>query len=81
MGKMTFVVEYEDGREPSVNAGTEILGGRLTAVAFYDYRDDLLTQDEAQAVNNSIEFTVLRDYCEEFEVDFDEVVAKLESPL
>ncbi|HAU5548406.1 TPA: hypothetical protein NY307_002772 [Proteus mirabilis] len=62
MGKMTFVVEYEDGKEPSVNAGTEILGGRLTAVAFYDYRDDLLTQDEAQAVNNSIEFTVLRDY-------------------
>ncbi|HFE8513502.1 TPA: hypothetical protein ACGALU_000118 [Proteus mirabilis] len=78
---MTFVVEYEDGKEPSVNAGTEILGGRLTAVAFYDYRDDLLTQDEAQAVNNSIEFTVLQDYCEEFEVDFDEVVAKLESPL
>ncbi|MDM3568712.1 hypothetical protein O9366_16075 [Proteus mirabilis] len=64
MGKMTFVVEYEDGKEPSVNAGTDILGGRLTAVAFYDYRDDLLTQDEAQAVNNSIEFTVLRDYCE-----------------
>ncbi|WP_211849440.1 hypothetical protein [Proteus mirabilis] len=70
MGKMTFVVEYEYGKEPSINAGVDILGGRLTAVAFYDYRDDLLTQDEAQAVNNSIEFTVLRDYCEEFEVDF-----------
>ncbi len=57
---MTFVVEYEDGKEPSINAGVDILGGRLTAVAFYDYRDDLLTQDEAQAV--TIPLNLL--YCE-----------------
>ncbi|QIG05213.1 hypothetical protein [Proteus sp. ZN5] len=81
MGKMTFVVEYEDGKEPSINVGTEILGERLSAVAFYDYRDDLLTQDEAQAVNQAIVFSALQETCEEFEVNYDEVVAKLGSSL
>ncbi|UPK82808.1 hypothetical protein LW139_09005 [Proteus vulgaris] len=81
MGKMTFVVEYDDNEEPIVYAGMKILGGHLVAFAFNDYRDDLLTQDEAHAVNNSIEPTVLQEYCEEFEVNYDEVVAKLESPL
>lgn len=81
MGKMTFVVEYEDGKEPKINFSTEILGGRLTAAAFYDYHDDLLTQDEANAVNNVINFSELAEACEEFEVNYDEVVAKLESAL
>ncbi len=77
MGKMTFVVEYEYGKEPSINAGVDILGGRLTAVAFYDYRDDLLTQDEVSALNHAINFNDLKETCEDFEVNYDEVVAKL----
>jgi hypothetical protein len=36
MGKVTFVVEYEDGKEPAVNGHTEILGGRLCRVAWLD---------------------------------------------
>lgn len=36
MGKMTFVFEYEDGKEPPVSAGMEFLGGKIVAVAFLD---------------------------------------------
>ncbi|EPN2701094.1 hypothetical protein ACTWNG_001283 [Proteus mirabilis] len=77
MGKITFVVEYEDGKEPSVNAGTEILGGKLLSVGFNDYRDEQLTQDEVSALNHAINFNDLKETCEYFEVNYDEVVAKL----
>lgn len=36
MGKVTFVVEFEDGKEPAVNAGTDILGGKLVSVSWRD---------------------------------------------
>lgn len=36
MGKVTFVVEYEDGKEPQVSAETLILGGKLVSVAWRD---------------------------------------------
>ncbi|HEJ7178775.1 hypothetical protein JY446_20450 [Serratia marcescens] len=36
MGMVTFVVEYEDGKEPACGAGTEILGGKLVSVAWRD---------------------------------------------
>ncbi|SQA96706.1 Uncharacterised protein [Cedecea neteri] len=29
MGKMTFVVDFPDGQEPPVSAGTKILGGKV----------------------------------------------------
>lgn len=77
MGKMTFVIEYEDGKEPSVNSGTEILGGKLLSVGFNDYRDEQLTQDEVSALNHAINFNNLKETCEDFEVNYDEVVAKL----
>ena len=77
MGKMTFVVEYEDGKEPSVNAGTEILGGKLLSVGFNDYRDEQLTQDEVSALNHAINFDDLKEICKDLEVNYDEVVAKL----
>ncbi|MBN9706209.1 hypothetical protein JR904_21650 [Enterobacter roggenkampii] len=50
MGKMTFVVEFEDGKEPPVFADMSIRGGRLVAAGFHDYRDDLLTEHEVSAV-------------------------------
>lgn len=77
MGKMTFVVEYEDGKEPPVNAGTEILGGKLLSVGFGDYHDGQLTQDEVSALNHAINFSDLKETCKDFEVNYDEVVAKL----
>lgn len=36
MGKVTFVVDFPDGREPAVSAATDILGGKLLSVAFKD---------------------------------------------
>lgn len=42
MGKVTFVVDFKDGDKPTVSAATKILGGRLSAVLWGDYRDDFL---------------------------------------
>nr|HAM4953493.1 hypothetical protein [Escherichia coli] len=36
MGKLTFVVEFEDGKEPPVHAHMEAFGGKVVAVAFRD---------------------------------------------
>ncbi|USR66149.1 hypothetical protein NFC79_06040 [Providencia stuartii] len=77
MGKMTFVVEYEDGKEPPINISTDILGGKLLSFGFSDYRDGQLTQDEVSALNHAINFNDLKETCEYFEVNYDEVVAKL----
>lgn len=36
MGKLTFVIEFEDGKDPPVHAHMEALGGKVVAVAFRD---------------------------------------------
>ncbi|HHT0933680.1 TPA: DUF551 domain-containing protein [Serratia marcescens] len=36
MGMVTFVVEYEEGKEPMVGAGTQVHGGKLLSVAWRD---------------------------------------------
>ena len=36
MGKFTFVIEFEDGKEPPVSAGLEFMGGKIVAAAFRD---------------------------------------------
>lgn len=36
MSTMTFVVEFEDGKEPPVHAHMEVFGGKVVAVAFRD---------------------------------------------
>lgn len=41
MGMMTFVVEFEDGKEPPVHANMNILGGKITRVAFSDVIQDM----------------------------------------
>lgn len=41
MGMMTFVVEYEDGKEPPVHANMDVLGGKLARVAFSDVIQDM----------------------------------------
>ncbi|MCU3754625.1 hypothetical protein N8V76_22445 [Enterobacter hormaechei subsp. hoffmannii] len=46
MGKMTFVFEYEDCKEPSVNAGMEFMGGKIVAVAFRDALEEPEVCDE-----------------------------------
>ncbi|EMD9274621.1 hypothetical protein VWV82_003235 [Cronobacter malonaticus] len=42
MGKMTFVFEYEDGKEPPVHSGMEYLGGKIVSASF---RDELEVQE------------------------------------
>ncbi|MGQ6585245.1 DUF551 domain-containing protein [Serratia sp. IR-2025] len=36
MSKVTFVVEYEDGKEPMLGSGTQVHGGKLVSVAWRD---------------------------------------------
>lgn len=36
MSKITYVFDYEDGKEPSVHAGMSFCGGKLSAVSFSD---------------------------------------------
>ena len=79
MGKMTFVVEFEDGKEPSVFADMGIEGGRLVAAGFHDYREDLLTEDEVSAVIGTFsEYRRgLEEWCDEFDVDREEIERKI----
>ncbi|EHJ4092280.1 hypothetical protein [Escherichia fergusonii] len=45
MGKMTFVFEYEDGKEPPVNAGMEFMGGKIVAASFRDALEESEVND------------------------------------
>ncbi|EOL8937015.1 hypothetical protein ACM91Z_002794 [Cronobacter dublinensis] len=51
MGKVTFVVEFEDGKEPSVHSGMDVIGGKLVAVAWRDLMEDM----EAMELNHQAE--------------------------
>lgn len=55
MGKVTLLVEFEDGKEPAVSGSTEILGGRLSAVRWSDYRDDFFEAGEVDIVREALE--------------------------
>lgn len=46
MGRMTFVVEFEDGKEPPVHAHMEVFGGEVVAVAFRDALEDCEEEEE-----------------------------------
>ncbi|NDJ59401.1 hypothetical protein GWD52_20940 [Enterobacteriaceae bacterium 4M9] len=57
MGKVTFVVEFEDGEEPTVNFNnTKILGGRLTAILVDDYRNAFFTDEETRTVRDALNY-------------------------
>lgn len=55
MGKMTFVVEFEDGKEPPVSADMDVAGGRLVAASWHDYRDDFFTDEQRDTVTAALE--------------------------
>lgn len=52
MGKMTFVVEFEDGKEPPVHANMDVLGGKLARVAWSDVIQDM---DDMELENRASE--------------------------
>lgn len=81
MGKMTFVVEFEDGKEPPFQFTDDFMGmgGKLCSVAAFDYKDDLLTGDEVSAViglfnEHRRDFEV---WCDEFGVDAEDIERKI----
>lgn len=65
MGKVTFVVEFEDDCTPIVNGGTEILGGRLCAVSWSDYRDDYFTPGQRNTIVDLIDHDEMEGYLSE----------------
>ena len=81
MGKMTFVVEFDDGKEPSVGFTDNFMGsgGRLCSAAFFDYKDDLLSEGEVGAIQRMAdehEDDWLA-WCSHFGVNADEIEKKL----
>lgn len=78
MGKVTFVVEFEDGQNPPVHFNQDILGGKLSAVLWSDYRDDLFSYEEVEAIEGIFDDSeYVETWCEELKVDIDEIVVKL----
>ncbi|HFU1359323.1 TPA: hypothetical protein ACGQTY_002506 [Citrobacter farmeri] len=61
MGKVTFVVDFKDGEEPAVSMATDVLGGRLSAVLWADYRDDFFTEEEVDMVRSAFDDAALND--------------------
>lgn len=62
MGKMTFVVEFEDGKEPPVSADMNVAGGRLVAAAFHDYRNDYFTDEQKEVIADLISHDEMEGY-------------------
>ncbi|MGS6190714.1 hypothetical protein ACVGWG_23060 [Enterobacter asburiae] len=56
MGMMTFVVEFEDGKEPPIFSGMSVLGGKLVAASWHDYRDDHFSEDEKDMIIDVLNF-------------------------
>ena len=52
MGKLTFVIDFEDGKEPPVHAHMQAFGGKVVAVAF---RDALSEQEEREQIVSTYE--------------------------
>ena len=46
MGKLTFVVEFEDGKEPPVSANLDVAGGRIVSVLFGDAHAEIIQKME-----------------------------------
>ncbi|HCJ7417818.1 TPA: hypothetical protein NVL77_002980 [Enterobacter hormaechei subsp. xiangfangensis] len=53
MGKLTFVIEFEDGKEPPVHSRMEAFGGKVIAVAF---RDVLSEDNPPKTITTSPQF-------------------------
>lgn len=56
MGMMTFVVEFEDGKEPPIFSGMSVRGGKLVAASWHDYRYDHFSEDEKDIIMDALNF-------------------------
>lgn len=50
MERITFVIEFEEGKAPAVNGSMEAFGGKVVAVAF---RDALAEDDEGEGEDDA----------------------------
>lgn len=69
MGKMTFVVEYDDGKEPPISFNMEIFGGKVIEAGFRDYNDDMLTEEEIEALMECLNISELENTSASVDVD------------
>lgn len=58
MSKLTFVIEFEDGKEPPVHAHMEVLGGKVVAVTFRDAVNE--QEDREQIVSTYYPLNTIR---------------------
>ncbi|MDK9365385.1 hypothetical protein [Lelliottia wanjuensis] len=65
MGKMTFVVEFDDGKEPTVSADMDVAGGRVVAASWIDYREDFFTTEQRDVIAGMVEEAEWHDHVEE----------------
>jgi len=54
MGKVTYVVEYEDGKEPPVYSDMDVAGGKLTSVLLSDHRDSFLLPEALDIIDEAL---------------------------
>ncbi len=57
MERITFVIEFEDGKAPAVNGSMEAFGGKVVAVAF---RDALAEDDEEEGEDDPNPFDAVK---------------------
>lgn len=79
MGKITYVVEYKNGKEPQLEIGMNALGGRVISAAAYNFRDKQLTHAEASVILDAINHYDLKESCERFSTNYDALIARLKS--
>lgn len=52
MSKITLIIEFENGKEPSFHANQNILGGQLSFVAFSDLNESIRNDIERIIIKN-----------------------------
>lgn len=76
MGRMTFVVDFGDGKEPPVSADMDVAGGRLVAASWNDYRDNFFTGEHVDLMALALE--ELRSQGEISDEDTTEILEKID---
>ncbi|EKD7758626.1 hypothetical protein OSG00_003542 [Shigella sonnei] len=76
MGKMTFVVEFDDGKELPVYSGMDFNGGRVVAASWSDYREDFFSTEQRDVIVGMVEEAEWHDHVTE--AGADEIITKVE---
>jgi hypothetical protein len=55
LGKVTLVVEFEDGKEPSINYDMVVAGGNVVSIAWEDFRVNFFSPSDFKVVFDALE--------------------------